>query len=255
MEPARLPIGSSSNFNLLNNQDNPNATVYIDNNNDLYQINFYKRSKSIFIKCHNTSRDTNSIYTFELTLDEMKQCGINFTIDQMLSFCQKLNSAYNCQLEKGNNYLILRMLISDNKKIKLKLLKDINTLKDAIEEIKNLIKENEYLKIRLDKIEKENEKMKLNYFYNSFDTSAYKLEYIYESLKANKESIIIKNKYDIRLINQGVKYLFNKIISNFKILYRYIDDFDPKTYKNFYDQLIFYVIIVLTKDNRRFGAL
>ena len=95
MEPARLPIGSSSNFNLLNNQDNPNATVYIDNNNDLYQINFYKRSKSIFIKCHNTSRDTNSIYTFELTLEEMKQCGINFTIDQMLSFCQKLNSAYN----------------------------------------------------------------------------------------------------------------------------------------------------------------
>ena len=91
----------------------------------------------------------------------MKQCGINFTIDQMLSFCKKLNSAYNCQIEKGNNYLILRMLITDNKKIKLKLVKDINTLKDAIEEIKNLIKENEYLKIRLDKIEKENEKMKL----------------------------------------------------------------------------------------------
>ena len=253
MEPARLPMGSSMNFNLLKDQDNPNATAYIDSNNNLYQINFYKKSSSINISCHNTSRDTNKIYTYELTLEEIKQAGVYSTIDQMLNFCQKLNNAYNCQIEKGNDYIILRILINENKKLKLKLLKEINTLKDVIAQIKNLIKENEYLKIRLDKIEKENELMKLNYFYNSFDTKAYTLENIYRSLISH--SLTIKNKYDLRLINQGVKFLFNKIISNLKILYYYKDDFDPITYQSLHNQLNFYVIVVYTKDKRKFGAL
>ena len=86
MEPARLPMGSSMNFNLLNDQDNPNTTSYIDSNNNLYQINFYKKSSSIYIKCHNTSRDTNTIYTYELTLEEIKQTGVYSTIDQMINF-------------------------------------------------------------------------------------------------------------------------------------------------------------------------
>jgi len=247
----------SSNFFILNdnNKDNPIATAYIDNNNDLYQINFYKKNSSIYIECHNTSRDTNTIYSYDLTLDEIKQTGVYSNLDQMINFCKELNNSHNCQIEKKNDYIILKIILDQNKKLKLKMVKDINSLKDAINQIKILMKENEYLKNRLDKIEKENEKMKLNFFYNSFDTNAYKIENIYNSLKANNESLIIINKYDLRLINQGVKFLFNKIISNFKIIYRNMDDFDPITYHNFSNQLLFYVIVVLTKDKRRFGAL
>ncbi len=102
----------------------------------------------------------------------------------------------------------------------LKLIKEKNNLKDIIKIIKNLIQENENLKIRISKLEQENEKMKLNLFYNSFDTRAYELESLFQKIALNEESKIIKNKYDLRLINQGIKFLFNNIITDLKLIYR-----------------------------------
>ena len=256
MEPAKLPINASINFNLFNEQNNPDATCYIDSHNNLYQINFYKKKSEIFINCHNTSEEINKIYSYKLSLDEVKRTNVFRTFDQILNFFNGLNQgSNNLLLEKGSDSVLLKITINDKSKMNLRLIKEMSSLKDVIYQLQNLIKENENLKNRVAKLEEENKKMKLNYFYNSFDTKAYKLENLFENLQLNDECKIIKNKYDLRLINQGIKFLFNKIIKNLKLMYRLNDDFNPKIYADLSSQLNFYLIVILTKDNRKFGSL
>ena len=256
MEAAKLPIASEINLNVFNEQDNPYATCYIDSNNDLYQINFYKKNDAIYINCHDTSKEEDIIYSYELSLEEVKQTNVFKTFDQILNFFKGINDGINnYSLEKKGDTVLLKITINDHSRMNLILVREMNSLKDVISQMKNLIKENENLKSRVSKLEEENEKMKLNYFYNSFDTQAYKLENLFENLKLNKDSNIINNKYDLRLINQGIKFLFNKTITNLKIFYEYKDDFDPQFYADISSQLNFYIIIILTKDNRKFGGL
>ena len=256
MEAAKLPIASEINLNVFNEQDNPYATCYIDSNNDLYQINFYKKNDTIYINCHNTSQEEDIIYSYELSLEEVQQTNVFKTFDQILNFLKGINDGINnYSLEKKGDTVLLKITINDHSRMNLILVREMNSLKDVISQMKNLIKENENLKSRVSKLEEENEKMKLNYFYNSFDTQAYKLENLFENLKLNKDSNIINNKYDLRLINQGIKFLFNKTITNLKIFYQYKDDFDPQFYADISSQLNFYIIIILTKDNRKFGGL
>ena len=239
MEAAKLPIASAINLNVFNEQDKPDATCYIDSNNDLYQINFYKKNDAIYINCHDTSKEEDIIYSYELSLEEVKQTNVFKTFDQMLNFLKGINDGINnYSLEKKGDTILLKITINDHSRMNLILVREMNSLKDVISQMKNLIKENENLKSRVSKLEEENEKMKLNYFYNSFDTQAYKLENLFENLKLNKDSNIINNKYDLRLINQGIKFLFNKTITNLKIFYQYKDDFDPQFYADISSQLI-----------------
>ena len=135
MEPAKLPINASINFNLFNEQNNPDATCYIDSHNSLYQINFYKKKSEIFINCHNTSEEINKIYSYKLSLDEVKRTNVFRTFDQILNFFNGLNQgSNNLLLEKGSDSVLLKITINDNSKMNLRLIKEMSSLKDVFQE-------------------------------------------------------------------------------------------------------------------------
>jgi hypothetical protein len=148
----------------------------------------------------------------------------------------------------------------NNKKLSIKLEEEIKleigSLQDVIKELKILKKENKLLKKKVQQLEKENQinqtKLDLNLLYNSFDINAYKLENIFEKLKSK----IIKNREDLGLINRGIKYLFNNNIIYLQNKYISNNEEQPDitNIKNLLDSLDYSLIIILTKDRRRFGA-
>ena len=140
MEPAKLPINASINFNLFNEQNNPDATCYVDSHNSLYQINFYKKPSEIYINCHNTSKEMDKIYSYKLSLDEVRQTNVFRTFDQILNFFNDLNQgSNNLLLEKSSDSVLLKITINDNSKMNLRLIKEMNSLKDVIYQLQNLI--------------------------------------------------------------------------------------------------------------------
>ena len=115
MEAAKLPIASAINLNVFNEQDNPDATCYIDSNNDLYQIKFYKKNDAIYINCHNTSQEQDIIYSYELSLEEVKQTNVFKTFDQILNFLKGINDGINnYSLEKKGDTVLLKITINDH---------------------------------------------------------------------------------------------------------------------------------------------
>ena len=99
--------------------------------------------------------------------------------------------------------------------------------------------------------------MERNCFYNSFDIESYKLDEIFNLLSKNSD--IITKKEELGLINKGIQKLFNKNIIYFECKYKskkdILDEENPSNnFTQIYDQLMYSVLIVLTKDNRKFGA-
>ena len=94
--------------------------------------------------------------------------------------------------------------------------------------------------------------MDLNFSYNSFDLETHKLDDIYKNLPLKD---IIQNKSDFCLINKGIQHLFKKNIVIFKPIYKSenlkfnYEKFDKKLQSSEYS-----ILIILTQDNRRFGA-
>ena len=264
-----------TNENNIVNEENEKEPIKVfiySKEEDLYQIEFLKKEEGIQIKCNNTSDVTDKIYSYELTLEEIKKTNKFKNPLQILKFFKKLDNN-NSMINKEENYLLLKIYFESKNNpnngllLKLEEYKEedqINTLKDVIKVIKDFKKENEYLKKENENFNKANEtlknrinsfeqKMELNFFYNSFDVNAFQLENIFQNLKYKD---IIKYREDFALINQGIKKLFNKNIIYFEPRYKYKEneEFDLINFKNIIDKVFCSVFVIITKDNKRFGA-
>ena len=273
MEEQLIFMETNEN-NIINeeNEKEPIKVFIYSKEEDLYQIEFLKREEGIQIKCNNTSDVTDKIYSYDLTLEEIKKTNKFKNTLQILKYFKKLDNN-NSLINKEENYLLLKIYFESKNNpnnglfLKLEEYKEeeqINTLKDVIKVIKDLKKENEYLKKENENLKKANknlknrissfeQKMELNFFYNSFDVNAFQLENIFQNLK-NKD--IIKYREDFALINQGIKKLFNKNIICFEARYKYKEneEFDIINFKNIIDKVFSSVFVIITKDNKRFGA-
>ena len=232
---------------------------------DLYEIDFLKRNDKIFIKSHNTNSESEIFYSYKLTTEEIKKTTSCYStthfITQIKQFIDSL------KIEKKGNSFLLHMQLDKNKKeiktVKLEegseeeeLERDINNLEDAIKVIKILVKENEILKNKLNFLTNEfmeyKNKMGLNFTYNSLDINTYKLDNIYKTLSCRD---IIQNRDEFGLINNGFQHIFKKNIIDFECIFKSINnEYNYQEFSNIFNECKYLVIVILTKDNRRFGA-
>jgi hypothetical protein len=94
--------------------------------------------------------------------------------------------------------------------------------------------------------------MKLNFTYNSLDINSYKLDNIFKNLTYRD---IIQNRDEFGLINTGFQQLFKKNIIFFEGIYKSINnEYNYQQISNLFNKYKYLVILILTKDNKRFGA-
>ena len=248
-----------------NEENNIQAFVYEDSEN-LYAVDFLKNNDYIVIKCSHTSIDIDIKYSYKLYEDEIKKTTSCKSISNFLSKIGKFKN--EMKIEKTENFILLHILL-DNYKKEIKTVKleegyeeeeeldgKINNLEDAIKMIKILIQENKKLKNKLKSIENKfkeyKNKMELNFAYNSLDINSYKLDNIFKTLPCKD---IIQNRDEFGLINLGFQHLFKKNIIFFECIYKSIKkEYDCMELKNMLNTHQFLVIVILTKDKKRFGA-
>ena len=75
-------------------------------------------------------------------------------------------------------------------------------------------------------------KMESILFYNEIDPNSYNLDYVFNNLSSNE---VIKNKEEIRLINKGIKHLFNRNIICFECKYQSkVENFNPNNLNKYF---------------------
>ena len=254
------------------NFEEENFKTFIDgNDNNLYELNILKEIHYINIKCHNTIDDRKQIYSYKLKLKDI-QNNTNFNnLSQVFNFFKSLDNRY-ISIEKEENYISLILRIKNNKNPKIFQLekeyeeKDIQNFDDAKKRIQELSEENKELKRRIIVLENNFKKldeyfknykdmMEKNYIYNLFDIKSYELDNIFNNLYSN----IIKTKEEFGLINMGIRKLFNRNIIYFQNKYESKEDkFDnnppSKNFSEIFDILDYSILVILTKDNKKFGA-
>ena len=244
------------------NSESKVITTFINGKDgDLYQVDFSKKENFIEINCHNTASETNDLYTEKLTLETIKKFIPVNNLNEFFKDLNKINDD-NCIIEKKDEHISLYLSLGkNNNQIKIKLY-DFEKLKESSKKNQLIKEENTNLKKRLDLMEKKlNELnnqfeqyktiMNWNYFYNSIDLNAYKLENIFNSLKSD----IILRREEFILINKGIKKLLNKSIGKFNCKFTFKNDvFDSFVFNGVFRNLNYSVIVVATKDNKRFGS-
>ena len=269
-------LNNSNNNNIDNNANNNNANNNNNNNKiktyiyedeyNLYEVNFLKKNNKIIIKCSNTSNDNDIIYSYKLTEEEITRTTSCHDITKFMGKIEKNKD--KLEIKKINNCLLLQIFLDKDKKesktIKLEELseekeleEDIDNLDDAIRAIKLLIKENKDVKKKINSIENNfkdyENKMDLNLAYNFIDKNSYKLDNIYKTLHSKD---IIQSKDEFGLINMGFQHIFKKNIILMKCLYKLENnDYDFKEFNEILSKNEFLIIIIFTKDKKRFGAL
>ena len=230
-------------------RQNPNITksIFLELGiENLYQIDFTFLNREIQIKCWNTSKNAENIYSYEITSDDLKLISYK-DIKQIYQLINNNNCSINRNINNNNNNIELKIEFDKNNILNLVLEKNkvdqISTFEDLKKEIKHLSK-------KLNLLEKENEKLRLNCIYNSFNMNSYKLENIFNVLKSD----IIRTRKDFGLINQGIYNLFNKNIISFNLIYKSDEDINIQNFQQIYQELEYSLIVVLTKDKKRFGA-
>ena len=126
-----------------------------------------------------------------------------------------------------------------------------------VSQINALSEKNKSLEKKLNDLEQKfqdyQNKMESILFYNEIDPNSYTLDYVFNNLSSNE---IIHNKEEIRLINNGIKHLFNKNIICLECKYQSkVENFNPDQFKQIFNNINYSLIIILTKhENKRFGA-
>ena len=232
---------------------------------ELYQIDFLNKNDKILIKCHDTSKENGISYSYKLTEEEIRRTTSFHTTTHFINQIKPLIDSL--KIEKIENFILLHILLDRNKK-EFKTVKleesseeeefegDINNLEDAIKVIKILVKENKILKNKLNSIEKEfmnyKNEMKLNFTYNSLDINSYKLDNIFKTLSCRD---IIQNRDEFGLINSGFQQLFKKNIIVFEGIFKAINnECNYQEFSYLFNNFKYLVIVILTKDKKRFGA-
>ena len=128
---------------------------------------------------------------------------------------------------------------------------------EMINKINALSVKNKSLENKLQDLEKKFEdyqkKMESILFYNEIDPNSYTLDSVFDNLPSNR---IIKNKEEIRLINKGIKNLFNKNIICFECKYQTkAENFNLSHFKQIFNNINYALIAIATKHGgQRFGA-
>ena len=252
-------------LDLKNKKENENkkTEIYLYSQNEiLYYFEFLINENEIQIKCNNTENGKDTIYFYNLTLDEIKRYGPYNTLSTFYKYLKTLNNK-NCKIEEKEqeNCISLSLLLDNSNSMNIQLSEYINP-NDALKRINNLERENKNLKNKINVLESnlnkflvefENYKnmMELNCFYNSFDLNAYKLEQLFSSLESN----IMLNRKEFGLINKGIYQLFNKNITNLVLKYNSNNNFlNPSEIQNIFKNIEYSIVFIYTTDKKRFGA-
>lgn len=214
---------SNENKKETGNENENEIKAFVEGNGEeLYEIDFLKKNDKILIKCHDTSSKSEILYSYKLTAEEITKTTSCYSITHFFNKIQEFIDSL--KIEKMKNFFLLHILLDRNKKqfktFKLEegyedeeLEENINNLGDAIKVIKILIKENKFLKNKLNSLENEfmqyRNKMALNFTYNSLDINSFKLDNVFNKLCCRD---IIQNREEFGLINSGFQHLFKKNI-------------------------------------------
>ena len=279
MEKAPLPLITPKEYDLskLNNI----KYIIKDKNNQTFNISFYLKENSIFIKGNEENDITNSMYVNEMNLEDFQKLNKFFKSSDNISEIYEtikeiekedfsidkrgniLELNFNIQVIKKKIIVSINLnqIINNIESIVMNLcekVKEVDTLKEEIKNYKNEIGilKNEMeikfknLSLKLDNIEEENKKLK-----EKIET----INNIFESEIKFKKYISISNIIDFpeefQLINNGIKERFNKEIKTLNLLYRASKDggnlkaFQSKCL-NINDTLI----LVKTKEGKKFGG-
>ena len=259
-----LPTESSMNNDLdLKNKKETNNQIFIYSlNGNLYNLEFSINKNDIEIKCNNTENGKDTIYIYNLTLEEIKKYGPYKSLSSFYNYLKTLNNKnYKIEEKEKENIISLSLLLDNHNSMVIDLSEYINP-NDSIKRINNLERENKNLKNRINDLESnlskffvefENYKnmMELNCFYNSFDLNAYKLEQLFSSLESN----IMLNRKEFGLINKGIYQLFNKNITSLVLKYNSNNNIlNPSDIQNIINNIKYFIVFIYTTDKKRFGA-
>ena len=248
---AKYKSDNDNNNNIINNKNEPQEThtIYLEPNSSLYKIEIIKNENSLEIECSDTNPQINEVFFHKCSLNELRTLMNVSSFKKAFDFLKNGNEG-NCILEPKDDCMILTFNLSN--KFSFKLIEKID-FNDALNLIVKLKKENEQLKTKLILLEERITKMDLNCEYNLFNVEAYNLENIFIPLTENKEKILISKRAELGLINKGIFHLFNSNIIIFNLIYdSKKDGEEPENFKKKFEGLI-YLIIIKTKDKKRFG--
>ena len=249
---AKYKSDNDNNNNIINNKNEPQEThtIYLEPNSSLYKIEIIKNENSLEIECSDTNPQINEVFFHKCSLNELRTLMNVSSFKKAFDFLKNGNEG-NCILEPKDDCMILTFNLSN--KFSFKLIEKID-FNDALNLIVKLKKENEQLKTKLILLEERITKMDLNCEYNLFNVEAYNLENIFIPLTENKEKILISKRAELGLINKGIFHLFNSNIIIFNLIYdSKKDGEEPENFKKKFEGLIYSIIIIKTKDKKRFG--
>ena len=249
-----------------------NDFCYIGSSDDIYQINFIKKDKIVEIICVNTSSNPEKKYVNNYDEYFLKKQMKAKSIPELYKLLKGV-APDKIQLEENNGKVILIIIFDKEDENELKITFELdkftpqeekkpicetetepNNINDALLLIKKLKIENHELNKRLSELEKKIEIINLNCEYNLFNVKSHNLENIFRELKKDK-NCLIKKKAELGLINKGINYILNKTIVYIEKLYNsQLNGEQPENFKKHYnDSTIYSIIIIETKDVKRFG--
>ena len=234
-----------------------------DKNNNSFNITFYLKNNSIFIKGNEEGDIINSTFIKDIYLENFYELNRFFksfeTINEIFELIKeiekeefsiekkdrRLELSFNIQIMKKNILISISLdkMKNNTESIVMNLcekIKEIETLKTTIEnltlKINNLEKENSQLKLQVEKI-------------NSVLDDTINLR------KKIPVGEIFESIDDFKLINEAIKSRFNKEIIKFNLLYKAIKNENIK--QEFLARCLNIndtIIVIKTDTDRKFGG-
>ena len=256
-----------------------NEICYMGSSGDIYQINFQKDEKNVEIFCVNTSSNPEKKYVNKFDEYSLKKKMKAKSIPEVYELLKGVASD-KTQVEEKNDKVVLTIIFVKEDENEIKVIFELsefmhkeekktktetqtetetetyntNNINEALILIKKLKSENYELNKRLSEVERQIAIMNLNCEYNLFNVKAHNLEKIFKELKKDK-NCLIKTKAELGLINKGTNYILNKSIVHIEKSYSsQLYGEQPENFKKHYDNSSIYSIIIIeTKDVKRFG--
>ena len=112
-----LPTESSMNNDLdLKNKKETNNQIFIYSlNGNLYNLEFSINKNDIEIKCNNTENGKDTIYIYNLTLEEIKKYGPYKSLSSFYNYLKTLNNKnYKIEEREKENIISLSLLLDNH---------------------------------------------------------------------------------------------------------------------------------------------
>ncbi len=125
-----LSTESSTNKDLdLKNKKETKIQIFLDSvNENLYNLEFSINENGIEIKCNNTQNGKDTIYYYNLTLDEIKSYTPYNSLSECYNYLKTLNDN-NCEIEEKENLISLTLILDNHQQMNLDLFDQNDSLK------------------------------------------------------------------------------------------------------------------------------